>query len=221
VVLVAAAVTWFLGHDRTLPQSPVVPPASERAFDTALPASPVPAAQEIGVPPTASTPVPDRQIPSTAAEPSPRPQQDSAATEPIRPVSAPPANVDLLTAPITQPARPAADTPIAAETATRPAAATPAVTLLTDVLTAPVRTRLVRPEYPAIARAAELEGDVVLGAIVGPDGKVSRVEVVQSVHPVLDEAARKAVLQYEYAPARRNGIPEAATIRIAVSFRLH
>ena len=36
----------------------------------------------------------------------------------------------------------------------------------------------------------------------------------------LDEAARKAVLRYEYAPGRRNGIPESAVVRITVSFRL-
>jgi protein TonB len=80
---------------------------------------------------------------------------------------------------------------------------------------------MVSPDYPAVARAAELEGDVVLRAIVGPDGKVSDVEVLQSVHPVLDDAARKAVLRYEYTPGRRNGIPEPVMIRITVSFRLN
>ena len=70
------------------------------------------------------------------------------------------------------------------------------------------------------SRAAALEGDVLVQAIVGADGKVSDVHVLQAVHPVLDEAARKAVQQYEYTPGRRNGIPESAVTRITVSFRL-
>jgi TonB family protein len=55
---------------------------------------------------------------------------------------------------------------------------------------------------------------------VQADGTVRNVEVLRSVHKVLDEAARKAVVQYQYLPARRNGIFEAALVRITVSFRL-
>jgi protein TonB len=89
-----------------------------------------------------------------------------------------------------------------------------------DVVTAPIRIRTVSPEYPTVARAAELEGDVLVQATVGADGKVSDVQVLQAVHPVLDEAARRAVQQYVYIPGRRNGIPESAVMRITVSFRL-
>ena len=91
---------------------------------------------------------------------------------------------------------------------------------ITDIVTAPARTRTVSPEYPQVARAAQLEGDVLLEAIVTADGKVTNVSVVRSVHPLLDESARKAVRQYEYAPGRRNGVPESTTIRLTVSFRM-
>ena len=91
---------------------------------------------------------------------------------------------------------------------------------ITDIVTAPARTRTVSPEYPQVARAAQLEGDVLLEAIVTADGKVTNVSVVRSVHPLLDESARKAVRQYEYTPGRRNGVPESATIRLTVSFRM-
>ena len=90
----------------------------------------------------------------------------------------------------------------------------------TDVVTAPVRLRTVRPEYPGIARAAQIEGDVVVEAVIGADGSVGDVTVLRSVHPLLDEAARSAVRRYEYAPGRRNGSPEQATVRIVVSFQL-
>jgi TonB family protein len=89
-----------------------------------------------------------------------------------------------------------------------------------DVITPPVRIRAVPPAYPDVARAAQLQGDVLLQALVGLDGRVSDIAVVRSVHPLLDEAARKAVLRYEYTPGRRNGVPEPAKIRITVSFRM-
>jgi serine/threonine-protein kinase len=90
----------------------------------------------------------------------------------------------------------------------------------TDVVVQPVRVRTVAAEYPAVARAAQIVGNVVLQATVGPDGAVTDVIVVRPVHPLLDQAARKAVLQYRYRPALRNGIPEALSVEITVSFRL-
>jgi len=91
---------------------------------------------------------------------------------------------------------------------------------VSDTLVAPARIRTVNPDYPPVARAAQLEGDVLLEALVTAEGKVTNVSVLRSVHPLLDESARKAVLKYEYAPARRNGVPEAATVRLTVSFRM-
>jgi TonB family protein len=85
---------------------------------------------------------------------------------------------------------------------------------------APVRLKSIAPNYPSVARAGQIEGDVGLQASVDRDGRVTEVAVTRSVHPLLDEAARQAVLQYEYAPARRDGIAEASTVRITVSFRL-
>jgi hypothetical protein len=45
-----------------------------------------------------------------------------------------------------------------------------------DVLIPPVRVRTVPPDYPSVARAALIEGDVLLQAVVGPDGVVASVE---------------------------------------------
>jgi protein TonB len=85
----------------------------------------------------------------------------------------------------------------------------------------PRRTRAVSPEYPAAARAAQVEGDVVLSAVVNPDGTVGPVSVLRSVHPLLDEAAKAAVLQYRYAPALQGSTPVAATVRVVISFQLN
>jgi TonB family protein len=89
-----------------------------------------------------------------------------------------------------------------------------------NAVTQPVRTDTTRPVYPQVARAAQLQGDVLIEAIVGPDGNVSATEVIRSVHPVLDAAARRAVLQYKYKPGLRNGAPDTFRVRVIVSFRL-
>ena len=89
-----------------------------------------------------------------------------------------------------------------------------------DVVVPPRRVRTVAADYPPVARAAQIAGDVSLRATIGVDGGVTDVSVVRSVHPLLDQAARKAVLQYRYAPGLRNGVLEAATVEITVSFRL-
>ena len=126
----------------------------------------------------------------------------------------------LLQTPVPQPRTPTDDASAIGGAETPPTGRATSQPLVADIVTPPMRIRTVSPEYPTVARAAVLEGDVLVQAIVGADGKVSGVQVLQAVHPLLDEAARKAVPQYEYTPGRRNGIPESAVVRITVSFRL-
>ena len=84
----------------------------------------------------------------------------------------------------------------------------------------PIRIRTVEPTYPALAKAAQIEGDVVLEVVVRPDGSVAEVEVSRSVHPLLDGAAVAAVRQYGYKPGLRNGAPDAFRVQVTVSFKL-
>lgn len=89
-----------------------------------------------------------------------------------------------------------------------------------DRVVEPVRVRAERPPYPPLARAADIEGDVLLLAQVGTDGTVAAVDVLQSPHPLLADAARKAVLRYRYTPGSRNGVPAAFSVRVTIRFRL-
>jgi serine/threonine-protein kinase len=81
-----------------------------------------------------------------------------------------------------------------------------------DVFTTPQIIREVKAVYPQAAVAADLQGEVVLEGVVGVDGRVREIAVKRSTHSLFNEAARKAWLQYEYEPARRNGTPEPARI---------
>ena len=75
---------------------------------------------------------------------------------------------------------------------------------------------LVRPEYPESAKAAGIQGDVVLEAVVGKQGEIRKLRVVKSSSPLLKQAAVYAVQQWRYAPYRMNdkAIEVETTIRV-------
>ncbi len=58
----------------------------------------------------------------------------------------------------------------------------------------------VTPQYPSIARAMNLKGNVKAEAVVGPNGVVKFVEV-KGGHPVLVQAAQNAIYKWKWAPA--------------------
>jgi periplasmic protein TonB len=86
-------------------------------------------------------------------------------------------------------------------------------------ITRPERVHDVAPVYPALARAAQIEGTVILEAVIGPDGTVRDVRVLRSV-PLLDDAAVDAVRQWLFSPTRLNGETVAVVMTVTVTFRL-
>jgi protein TonB len=83
----------------------------------------------------------------------------------------------------------------------------------------PVLLFRVEPEYPEMARNARVQGVVILEAVLGTDGRVESVKTLKS-SPLLDAAARKAVQQWVYKPARQLGKPVKVYITIRVEFHL-
>jgi periplasmic protein TonB len=84
-------------------------------------------------------------------------------------------------------------------------------------LTPPAKIKNVQPVYPALARAAGVEGSVLLSVAVDADGKVSDARVLRSV-PLLDQAALDAVKQWEYTPMRRGTVAVPAVMTVTVNF---
>lgn len=78
----------------------------------------------------------------------------------------------------------------------------------------------VAPVYPTIAQSARVEGEVVIDAIIGEDGRV-RDATVQSGHPLLKDAALTAVRQWVFSPTTLNGEPVAVVMTVTVVFRLN
>ena len=87
------------------------------------------------------------------------------------------------------------------------------------VITAPTRIKDVLPVYPPMAQSVKVQGDVIIEATIGPDGKVQNAKVLRSV-PLLDQAAVAAVLAWEYTPTLLNGQPVPVIMTVTVRFRL-
>jgi TonB family protein len=83
----------------------------------------------------------------------------------------------------------------------------------------PQKTKDVRPVYPDIARAARVQGVVVLEVTVGIDGTVVDVKVLRSI-PLLDAAALDAVKRWEFERTLMNGKPVAVIMTVTVQFTL-
>lgn len=77
----------------------------------------------------------------------------------------------------------------------------------------------VLPKYPALARQIRLSGTVHLLGIIGKDGHVRDLRVVDG-HPMLRQAAFDAVSQWLYAPTLLNGLPVEVEAPIDVNFAL-
>jgi periplasmic protein TonB len=77
----------------------------------------------------------------------------------------------------------------------------------------------VQPQYPAIARAAHVQGTVVLHAIIAKDGTVQQLQLM-SGPPLLVNAAMDAVRQWRYSPTELNGEPVEVDTTIQVVFTL-
>src|SRR5246127_660494 len=86
--------------------------------------------------------------------------------------------------------------------------------------TQPEEIDRVVPRYPMSARAAGVEGPVVIRGIVRRDGTIDNVEVIKDLPYGLGEAAREAVSQWRFRPATYRGDPIDVYYTVTVNFKL-
>ena len=77
----------------------------------------------------------------------------------------------------------------------------------------------VQPDYPPIARAARIQGVVILRATISREGTIENLQVV-SGHPMLIKAAMDAVKRWHYRPYVLNGQPVEVETEVTVNFLL-
>ncbi len=76
------------------------------------------------------------------------------------------------------------------------------------------------PVYTEDARAAKLQGTVVVNVIIGTDGYANNIRVVKSLGLGLDEKAIEAVQQWQFKPGTKDGAAVPVQATIEVNFRL-
>jgi len=81
------------------------------------------------------------------------------------------------------------------------------------------RTGGAMPQYPAIAKAARIQGTVVLQATIGENGRIENLKVI-SGPPMLQAAAMDAVRTWTYMPYLLNGDPVEVETQVNVVFSL-
>jgi len=86
-------------------------------------------------------------------------------------------------------------------------------------LVAPTVTAIADPAYPLELMHRNVQGTVMLRAVIGSDGSVSDVRVLRSVDDRLDEYAREALLHWHFHPAMRNGTAVALEAVVRIPFR--
>lgn len=77
----------------------------------------------------------------------------------------------------------------------------------------------VQPAYPPLAKAARVQGTVSFTVVIGVGGKVENLQLVRG-HPLLVNAAKDAVLQWEYKPFLVEGKPVRVITDVEVEFHL-
>jgi protein TonB len=76
-----------------------------------------------------------------------------------------------------------------------------------------------RPEYPRMARNAQIQGQVEIDAIIDASGNVVGARAM-SGPPLLFGAALEAVKQWKYEPTYLNGVPCSIELTVEVTFAL-
>ena len=83
----------------------------------------------------------------------------------------------------------------------------------------PLKQRHVSPAYPEHLKAAGVAGTVKMAAVIGTDGAVRDVQVVESAHPDLDLAAADAVRQWQFTTTLLNCEPVEVNMNVTMNFR--
>lgn len=77
-----------------------------------------------------------------------------------------------------------------------------------------------RVRYPDMARVNGIEGTVLISALIGKNGSVEKIKVIDSDNQLLDAAALKAVQETTFTPAKQNGQPVRCWIQLPIRFSL-
>lgn len=90
---------------------------------------------------------------------------------------------------------------------------------LKDVDAVPVaREPRATPVYPSGLRDKNITGEAILAFVVNAKGNVEQVRVIRASHEQFGQAAKAAVEQWKYKPARKDGRPVNCRMQLPMAF---
>lgn len=85
-------------------------------------------------------------------------------------------------------------------------------------LVAPTAIAMSDPAYPLELMKQHVQGTVTLYAVIGSDGSVSGVRVLNGIDDRLDQYASEAFTRWHFRPASKNGAPVALAAVVRIPF---
>jgi TonB family protein len=76
------------------------------------------------------------------------------------------------------------------------------------------------PAYTREAEAAGVEAELPLEIVIDRNGAVTSARALRPAGYGLDAAALRAIAEYRFVPARRNGVPVAVRMQWRMRFQL-
>jgi TonB family protein len=86
-------------------------------------------------------------------------------------------------------------------------------------LVAPVATQEVDPGYPLELMRQNVQGTVILSAVIQSNGAVGDVRILRGVDDRLDQYASAALSRWRFRPAMKNGDAVALQTVVMIPFR--
>ena len=84
----------------------------------------------------------------------------------------------------------------------------------------PKLVKMTHPVYPPEAKAAGIEGSVVLQVVITKEGNPSSVKAISSPADSLSQSATAAVKEWKWEPAKLNGEPVEVVSDVTINFEL-
>jgi TonB family protein len=118
------------------------------------------------------------------------------------------------------PGGPKAEIPRGEAVRIEPPAPGPGVYRVGGGVSAPQILERHEPTFTEEARAARIQGTVLLNVVVLPDGTTGQIKVLRSLDAGLDQRAVEAVSTWKFKPGIKDGSPVPVQATIEVSFHL-
>jgi TonB family protein len=96
----------------------------------------------------------------------------------------------------------------------------PRTTTSSSDLTGLVLVRKVDPKYPPELIEQNVQGEVILYAVIRSDGSVDSIQLVRGIDPQLDTNAKNALSQWKFRPALKNGVPVDLEAVVHIPFKI-